>query len=524
MARRRSPGQERAALLAELEARERRRGFTIEGLTNGHQRQAQALRDLLYHPNRRHCWMTARRAGKTTAAAFALALFALANKDANCVYLGLTKDHARTVIWAEIWLPLLEKWGFRDGIEVIHSETRRETIFTATGSVVKFGGTDDMRHVRTMLGTRLDLVVVDEMQDQDGKLVRKLVTKILPPALGDGGRGRMLLCGVKPESRGHFFYETFKAGTFVTQNWSGRDNPHYVSFEAELAEFCRINKLTVDDPLVQSDWLGNVDAFDDGATAFKYRREVAGWVGTPAPWTVGLELPPGKLLAVVPPPGVNRFAIGIDPGSGDRWATVLWGWGARTPCYQLAEWVAPENSGIVDWEPIKAVLDVLHDNYGPAIIYRDPGSTKETTELFGRYMRRYVLKAANKADRRAQVERMASYLRTGAVKVLIGSELESDLLLAAWDPELKAEGRYEWDESIIHPDVADGGRYGIQGWYESLPEPEAEDLTPAQAAVREVSQAIHAALTDPNAWKDGGGRPRQSAAASLRQRARPWGK
>jgi len=456
-------------------------GLSVEELANGHTKQAAALGDLLRNPNRWHSWFTSRRSGKTTAAAFALVLYALAAPRRNCIYIGLTKAHAWDVILREIVVPLLE----RRGIPHVLNKTR-QTVTFPNGSVCSFGGSDDLRHVQTILGSRLSLAIIDEQQSQPVKVLRSLVLRILPPALSDSGDGRLLLCGTWPDVEAGFALEQFRSGRYVTHTWAMMDNPHLKDPAAEQQAYLDATGRTKDDPEFQRDWAG-VPVWSTVATAYRYSPARNAWRGSVAPFSIGLDLPPGKLIAVLPPEGVDVFAIGIDPASSsDRYAAVLWGWSSFNPVgiWQCAEWVTERAAYTVKSQWL-AVLKLLVTNYRTVVgIRSDSQSTADDVALHEFSL---VIEPAKKGQGslKQRVDRGADLLGTGRMHVLEGSQLEHDLKLAKFDLELRAEGKYEWDNTVIHPDVADAATYALPLYLEAV------------AAAPKIAPAI----LDENRWR-----------------------
>ena len=453
----------------------------IAELAAGHAKQAAALRDLLRNPNRWHSWFTSRRSGKTTAAAFALVLYALASPRRNCIYIGLTKMHAWDVILREIVVPLLD----RRGIAYTLNKSRQQVTFP-NGSVCSFGGSDDMRHVQTILGNRLSLAVIDEQQSQTPKVLRELVLRILPPALSDSGDGRLLLCGTWPDIEAGFALEQFRSGRYVAHSWAMEDNPHLRDPVAEQDAYLAATGRTRDDPEYLRDWKG-LPVWSNIATAYRYSDKNA-WKGSPLPQAEGKEFKPGKLIAVVPPPGVDVFSIGIDPASSsDRYAAVLWGWSSANPVgiWQCAEWVTDKAAYTVKSQWL-AALKFLVTHYKTVIgISSDSQSTADDVAL---YEFSLVIEPAKKGQGsvKQRVDRAADLLGTGRMHVIEGSQLEHDLKLAKFDAEARAEGRYEWDNTVIHPDVADAGTYPLPLYIEAV----------AQAP------KINRPLIDENRWRE----------------------
>jgi hypothetical protein len=115
------------------------------------------------------------------------------------------------------------------------------------------------------------------------------------------------------------------------------------------------------------------------------------------------------------------------------------------------------------------VIQKLCSHYKVVGIVRDAGSSS-TTQDPG-FLAEYglVIEPAKKGkgSKYARVERLKSLLGQARAFVLSGSELEQDLKLARWDPDKRADGKYEWT-SDCHPDVADAATYGIGLYIESI--------------------------------------------------------
>jgi len=134
------------------------RGFTARALCTTpdgklHEPQYKAIMD----DARYQAWMASRRGGKTTGLGRRYALRSVAKDRGKRLYLALTGGQARDVMWEPVWKPLL----LEQGLSCEHNETRMLTTF-ANGSIVKFGGTDDIRTIKKELGAGLDEAAIDE--------------------------------------------------------------------------------------------------------------------------------------------------------------------------------------------------------------------------------------------------------------------------------------------------------------------------------------------------------------------------
>ena len=436
-----------------------------------HFKQLDAITTLLIDSHQFQAWYCSRRAAKTHGIALHDLKVALAEPGTNQIYTALTRSQAKEAMWRVTWVPMVDRicgLGFAK-----HNHTNQQTIFP-NGSSVAFGGLDDLRHIQTFLGQNLRSFCSDESQGASSSLLKGLIEDVISPALNDNPGGKFLLAGMLPDVPAGYYYEALTSGRWLVRNWNRFQNPWLKENQEEaLKKWLAVTGLSIDSPETRRRWFGEL-VFDPGATAYRFNPSIASWDAPRAAWSEGIQLEPGILIAARIPPGVDSFSIGTDPGTRDRWAMVLWGWNSRRRdvCYQIAEWVTPRNAmkrdgTRTDWNDAANVADTFFAHYETITrFYRDAGSSQETLDLFGRYIGRMVVKAANKQDLGAQVERMAAMLATGRLKVIAGSQLEADLKLAKWDDDARADGRYEWDNKVIHPDVADAARYGLQGYIE----------------------------------------------------------
>ena len=441
--------------------------FSLELVCGNHAPQLAFCRD-------RSPWihaMCARQSGKSQGDNFILLENALANEGSTNIFLGLKGTGVKFSMWEPVWKPLCARFGIDD-----HNNTNMTTTLP-NGSRVAFAGTDDLSNARKYLGNSFvnGVFIIDEAQSQGTTMLKYLVENLLPPTLGAGSR--VYMTGVLPDVPAGYFYDR-ALGCESERGWSHHEwgraaNIHTPNAMQWLADHLREFNIQESDPQIQRDWYMR-RVWDANAGAYRYRPEIAAYRPNRAPWAETLVIEPGVFICAVPPPGIDTFSIGTDPGTRDRWAFVVWGWNSRKRdvCYQIAEYVTPRNAKKSDgtrmeWGDAAQVADVFYAHYETIVrFFRDAGSSQETLDLFGRYIGRMVVKAANKQDLGAQVDRMAAMLQTGRLKVISGSELENDLKLARWNQEARADARYVWDDTSIHPDVGDAGRYGLQGYIE----------------------------------------------------------
>jgi hypothetical protein len=95
------------------------------------------------------------------------------------------------------------------------------------GSFAQAIGCDDERDVDKKLGYQWDDIIIDECQDQNDSLLRRLVDKTLLPTLIDRG-GTLTLLGTPPEVEDGLWHEVSNpngGSTFTRLHWTLLDNP-----------------------------------------------------------------------------------------------------------------------------------------------------------------------------------------------------------------------------------------------------------------------------------------------------------
>ncbi len=472
-------------LAAEQELARRRAAalaaFTAEAVADGHQHQLSALRSKAQNL----ILMCSRRAGKSFLCCALLAMTAVHSPGASSsLYLALTKGQA-SKIFRKIWKPLCRKWKLCTSKE--HNETELTTTFP-NGATVQFGGTDDLRHVQSLLGDSMacGMAIIDECQSDPG-LIEALVTDILGPMLDETTRdlpapGRLVLAGTVPAVASGYFWETWvknydentqeakQDSAWHPIGWGRADNPHETFFEARLAAYCHKYGLSATDPIVQRNWYGK-RVFDTNATAYKYDRSRNGYQYQPDSTYKEDQFPPGLVRVAQTPAGCDCFAIGLDPAaSSDRFSIVLWGWSSQSPrgIWHVGEWSTERAANALESQYL-AVIEAWVRKYNVVSIIWDPGGASTTKDPAFLSEYKLVIEPAKKGkgSKKARVDRLKDLLGTGRAHIMIGSALETDLQNAMFDPEKRAIGKFEWT-AACHPDVADAATYALPAYIEAM--------------------------------------------------------
>lgn len=427
-----------------------------------HPKQAALVKMLVERECRNVAAKCGRQSGKSHGGALACCIIASENPGVNLVYVTSTYASCKRMAF----LPAVEHNRVHGlGGDPNHSEM---SIKFPNGTMFYFMGADTDRLIDRLRGIpNLVLVLIDEAGIYGSDKLKTMIEAVRPGLRPMAGT----LCVMGTPSlagRAGTWYEITENPHFEQHRFDYRDNdrvPSFAEVERLIDEELAAMGLTRESAYFKREYLALFEV-DDNETAFRYSRDVAGYHGDAPDW-------------------LTMFSVGVDPGTRDRTAIQVWGWGEREhTVYHVYEWVTERNSGTT-WDQIGAELGRIRERWNPGAWYYDAGGSKMTLDVFARDYGVPVVKAAVKADLPGQVSRFANLLAKGQAKIRIGSALEHDLQRAQWDRDARIQGRYAWS-AICHPDAADAARYGLQAYWDAY----RPQLEPAQAAyLAEVRRA-----------------------------------
>jgi hypothetical protein len=412
-----------------------------------HRRQASLVRTLVLRKVRNVCALAGRQSGKSHGGALACALIASDTPQVNVVYVTSTYASCKRMAF----LPAVE----HNRVHALGGDPNyaEMTIGFPNASRVYFMGADTDRLIDRLRGIpNLVLVLIDEAGIYGSDKLKTMIEAVRPGLRPMSGT----LCVMGTPSlagRAGTWFEITENAHFEQHRFDYRDNdrvPSFAAVETLIDDELAAMGLTRESAYFKREYLALFEV-DLSESAFRYDRARAGYEGDP-------------------PEGLSMFAVGIDPGTRDRTAIQVWGWGEQEHAvYHVYEWVTERNAGTT-WAQIGAELGRIRERWDPHAWYYDAGGSKMTLDLFARDYGIPVIKAAVKADLPGQVSRFADLLAKGQARIRIGSALEHDLQRAQWDRDARIQGRYSWS-AICHPDAADAARYGLQAYFDSFRPP-----------------------------------------------------
>lgn len=213
---------------------------------------------------------TTRRGAKSYSGGLHLIRDAYQTPNCNCLYLALTRENARAIMWKDV----LKDIDRRKSLEAVFNETRL-TMTLPNEAVIYVGGADsDEEEMDKLLGRKYKTVVIDESQAWHVDM-RRLVYGILKPAVADY-RGTICLLGTAGNiTQGLFYDVTRQDGKarepgWSVHEWTAYQNPYVAEqWDEEIQEIKRTRPLFLQTSLY-SQWYLNKWVVDTTKLVYWY--------------------------------------------------------------------------------------------------------------------------------------------------------------------------------------------------------------------------------------------------------------
>lgn len=375
---------------------------------------------LLQDESRRKLACCSRRAGKTHVAGRLLVDRAHRNPGQKCMYLAITKGHARRLCW-----PVLHELNVRFGLGIAFNETTLTASFP-NGSVVWLSGADNIREVEKYRGEKFCAVIVDEAASF-GEEIGYLVNDVLYMALADLD-GELILMGTPSASCSGLFFEEFTSdrSSWSKHHWTVVDNPEFPRWSGK-PNWRELAARFVDDTRMMHGWDHN------NAT---YQREMLGrWVRD----TNSLVYPFNDSLNLYGQrPHASQWTtiIGVDLGFDDATAFEVVAFSGEHPAlYEVDHY---RRSGMNVTEIANKARE-LCDRWSPISVQMDTGGLGKTIAEEIRQRHAIPVEAAEKTKKNDYIELLGDDLRTGRVKVLKGSPLAEEMRILQWSDDKRVK-------------------------------------------------------------------------------------
>lgn len=408
-------------------------------------KQAHFLRD----SSSRKSLLSGRRNGKSFCFARQLFLIALTKPGSSGVFVGITRQSAKDIIWLEL-LALCERLNLSANVD--HTTLR---IKLSNGSTIRVTGCSDTADQARFRGVANDCVCLDEMQDWPAWL-NKFVREVIEPTLID--RNGMLCLGGTPNERLFgFFYEVTGPQNLHPQysqhHFSLYDNTFFgrpsdntpwtpeqalVRVKEELEKAKTERGLTETHNIFISEYMGRWPTTSSNILYSDFTEDNI------------IEMPPIGWR-------MGNLILGLDPGFNDHCGFTLWSQAPEGDLTAIASW---GKTGM-KLDEISTELRGLCEKYKDlSIVMDEAGAGGKTMAVSWAASYSLPIRAAIKVDKRIGISMMNADFRLKNIKIVRAGcpELIRQLRSVQWDPkrEREAEGQ--------RCDEVDAALYGYRAY------------------------------------------------------------
>ena len=390
-----------------------------------------------------------RRSGKTTACAAHLIHMALNKAGSNSLYITLTRDTAKKLVWKE-----LRRINREHELGGKENETELSIVFP-NESTVFLSGCLNASEIEKFRGLALNLCYIDECQSFR-EYIRELIDDIIAPALIDYA-GSLCLIGTPGPIPAGFFHEcAVEQPAWSKHGWTLWDNPHLpiksgVSQQILLERELKRRGVTADSPSIRREYFGEW-VLDSDSLLLHYDaiRNDFNTLRT------GVQY---------------NYILGIDVGYDDSDALSVLAWSEHDPVTYLVEEVITAKSDITT---LASQIKELENKYKPQKMIMDMGGLgkKIGEELIRRFL--IPVEAADKARKMENYALLDDALRTGLFKAKKDSRFAKETYLVEIDRD-KTTPESIKVSSRFHSDIIDAVLYAFKISYAFTykpPEPE----------------------------------------------------
>lgn len=406
-----------------------------------------------------------RRSGKTVACAAHLIDTALKTADVVCLYITLSRNNAKKLIWRE-----LKKLIGKYKIKAVPDQTELSWTFE-NGSVIYCSGAKDDSEIEKFRGLPIKLCYIDECQSFR-EYIRDLVDDVIAPALLDHA-GDLCLIGTPGAIPSGYFAEVCgqvpdrlgASESWTNHHWTFFDNPHFpavlsgkYTHQQLLNRELKRRGVDMSDPSIQREWFGKW-VLDTESLWIKYYKDKNHY-----------DFFDAKAKKY-------NYILGIDLGFNDADALAVLAWSEDSPVTYLVHEVVTPKQGLTELvDQIKTVQALYPIS---KMVIDEGGLGKKLAEEM---RRRHGLpvEAADKARKQENVAFLNDALRTGRFKAKSGSKFAQDTFLVEIDRSKSRPDKIKISDKY-HSDIIDAVLYAFKlspAYAFQVPEEPAQPGTP----------------------------------------------
>ncbi len=339
-----------------------------------------------------------RRAGKSNGLAFRYFLTMEKHPKSTCIYLALTRDSARNIMW-DVLKEIDEK--YKIGCEFKESTL---TVTHPNGAKLMLYGADMANFIRRLKGQKSPGIGIDEAQDF-GTHLESLINDVLTPMLVDYQDSWLAVVGTPgPVPQGRYFETTNnKRFGYSIHKWTILDNPHIKDAEVFIQDLITKNQWEPNHPTLLREWR-NEWVLDMESLWIRYKPKINHFI----------SLPPAKKW---------NYILGIDIGYKDADALAVLAWSEEHISTYLVEEVITTKQDITSL--IEQIVEINKKyNFYKMVIDQGGLGLKIAEEMRRRHG--IPLHPADKKLKAENVGVMNDELRLGRLKAKSNSRFAQD--------------------------------------------------------------------------------------------------
>lgn len=375
-----------------------------------------------------------RRAGKTVGIAADMIDAALQEGESNLLYITITQQQARAIIWADL-IKIIEEYEME-----CKTDNTRLTIAFPNKSKIYIAGAKDRTEIEKFRGWKLKKCYIDECQSFRSYL-KELINDIIIPALRDK-RGQLYLTGTPGPVKAGVFFEYSQSKNWKSHHWTAFDNPYMHSppkldLEEILTEERIIRGIDESDPSYIRETFGKW-VEDKDALVFKFSKAK-------------------NIYTDLPTQGDWNYIIGIDIGYNDSDAIAVIGYNTYYKKVYLVDEHVKNKQNITQ---LVGAINRYKEEYKPIRMVMDAGALGKKIMEELRMRHGLNIEAADKTRKVEFIELLNDDLRTEKFKTFKSSLFEEDCMLVQWDKDSKIRNPERPKISdTYHSDICDAVLY-----------------------------------------------------------------
>jgi hypothetical protein len=424
--------------------------------------------DFISNPARFKALLATRRFGKSYTAGLYLVKTAYENPGVSCVYIALTRDSAKRILFKDILKPINRKYK----LQMKFNETTL-AVTLPNGSVIYLMGADSSEDEKNkLLGQKYKLAVIDESASFNIDL-RELVYSSLKPAMADLN-GTIVMIGTPGNLTKSLFYDIT---TGIEPGWellkaTTYDNPYMADkWKKEILELTTNQPYIVETPMFKQMYLGQW-VIDIDALVYKFS-------------------PDRNIYEILPlqSKGDWQYLLGVDLGYEDASAFVICAFHEYDKNLYIVDTFSKSKMDITD---VANKIKELKTKYDIHKVIIDGANKQAVEEIQKRHQ--IPLITADKTGKSDFIEIMNAELILGRIKI---NAKNGTGLIEEWQNLVWKEKGIKREENPACPNhLADACLYAWRYTYQYLSEKPAPKPVHGSAAwaEQEINDMENAAI------------------------------